>query len=110
LGGRADGAILTAAATVIPEDVELTLRGAPGVHDVAVLGVEHPRMGALVAAVVEGTKPDVRTLREFAAAHLSLPQRPRAWYWIAELPRTASGKLDRAALAAAVTQGALTKL
>ena len=56
LSGRADGAILTAAATVIPEDVEHTLRGAPGVRDVAVLGVEHPRMGALVTAVVEATK------------------------------------------------------
>ncbi len=110
LGGRADGAILTAAATVIPEDVEHTLRGAPDVRDVAVLGVEHPRMGALVTAVIESTTPDVRALREFAAAHLSLPQRPRAWYWSAELPRTASGKLDRAALAVAVNQGALTKL
>jgi acyl-CoA synthetase (AMP-forming)/AMP-acid ligase II len=112
LGGRADGAILTAAATVIPEDVEHTLRGAPGVRDVLVLGVEHPRMGALVVAVIESTAApaDARALREYAAATLSLPQRPRAWYWTAELARTASGKLDRAAIAAAVTQGALTKL
>lgn len=112
LGGRADGAILTAAATVIPEDVEHTLRGAPGVRDVAVLGIEHPRMGALVTAVIESaTSPDdARALREFAAANLSLPQRPRAWYWAAELARTSSGKLDRAAVAVAVAEGALTKL
>ncbi len=112
LGGRADGAILTAAATVIPEDVEHTLRGAPGVTDVGVLGVEHPRTGALVTAVIESaTAPtDANALRKFATATLSLPQRPRAWYWVAELPRTASGKLDRAALAAFVSQGALRKL
>jgi long-chain acyl-CoA synthetase len=112
LGGRADGAILTAAATVIPEDVEHTLRGAPGVHDVAVLGVEHPRTGALVAAVIESAiaPADARALRAFAATNLSLPQRPRAWFWTTQLERTASGKLDRTALAVAVAQGALTKL
>jgi acyl-CoA synthetase (AMP-forming)/AMP-acid ligase II len=111
IGGRADGAILSAGATVVPADVESVLAELPGVRAVAVLGIGHPRAGAIVAAVVESsTSPDLRSLRRGAAKYLALAQQPRRWYWSAELPRTASGKLDRAAIAAAVARGDLKRL
>jgi acyl-CoA synthetase (AMP-forming)/AMP-acid ligase II len=111
LRGRTDGAILTAAATVIPSDVEAALRDLEGVLEVVVLGVEHPRAGAIVAAVVEcASQPDLRSLRHSAAEKLALAQQPRRWYWTPELPRTASGKLDRGALSAAVARGDVTRL
>lgn len=111
LGGRQDGAILTAGATVIPSDVEAALGDLEGVRSVVVLGVEHPRAGAIVAAVVESpSPPELRPLRDSAAARLALAQQPRRWYWAPELPRTASGKLDRGTLAAAVARGDVIRL
>jgi len=111
LGGRTDGAILTAGATVIPSDVEAALSDLDGVRQIVVLGVEHPRAGAIVAAVVEcGSPPELRQLRQSAAARLALAQHPRRWYWMPELPRTAAGKLDRGALSAAVARGDVTRL
>lgn len=110
-GGRNDDAILTAGATVIPSDVEAALSDLDGVRSVVVLGVEVARLGAVVAAVVESpTPPELRPLRDGAAEKLALAQRPRRWYWTSQLPRTASGKPDRAALAAAIARGEVTRL
>lgn len=111
LSGRQDGAIITAGATVIPSDVEAALSDLAGVRELVVLGVEHARAGAIVAVVVQSTtQPELRLLRNAAAERLALAQRPRRWYWASELPRTASGKPDRAALAAAVARGDVTRL
>lgn len=111
LGGRMDGAILTAGATVIPADVEAALNSFDDARQVVVLGVDHPRAGAIVAAVVESASaPELPRLRQFAAERLALAQRPRRWYWMSELPRTATGKPDRSALAAAVARGDVTRL
>lgn len=111
IGGRADGAILTAGATVVPSDVEAALGDIEGVREVVVLGVDHARAGSIVAAVIAGgRRPQLQVLREVAAERLGLAQRPRRWYWMPELPRTASGKLDRGALSASVARGEVTRL
>src|SRR5699024_8937680 len=51
--GRGDDAILTASATVIPDEVEAGLRELPGIADAVVVGVPTDGIGALVAAMVE---------------------------------------------------------
>ncbi|MFD0786804.1 AMP-binding protein, partial [Micromonospora azadirachtae] len=65
--GRSDGAILTAAATVIPEDVEAALQRIDGIEDAVVFGLPNTRAGSLVAAVIEtgpgGRPPSARELR-----------------------------------------------
>ncbi len=53
--GRGDDAVQTGAATVHVSDVEHVLRQAPGVHDVAVLGVRHATLGAVVGYECLGT-------------------------------------------------------
>ncbi|WP_199734284.1 class I adenylate-forming enzyme family protein [Micromonospora musae] len=97
--GRRDGAILTAAATVIPEDVEAALQRLDGIEDVVVFGLPNPRAGALVAAVIEtgpgGRPPSARELRRRAGALLSGTHLPRRWFWTERLPRTATGKPAR---------------
>lgn len=113
VGGRSDGAILTASATVVPEDVESALRLAPGVGDAVVLGVPAPGIGKLVAAIIEPAAgeavPDAAGLRQAARDLLSPAHRPRRWF-TAVLPRTASGKPDRAAIAHRLAAGEVTAL
>lgn len=108
LGGRSDGAILTASATVIPEDVESTLRLLPGVRDAVVLGLPAPGIGSLLAAVIEPAGDagllDPAAVRRSSGELLAPAHRPRRWY-TTTLPRTASGKPARAELARRVAAG-----
>jgi acyl-CoA synthetase (AMP-forming)/AMP-acid ligase II len=111
LRGRADGAILTASATVIPEEVEAALRSLHGVADAVVVGLPAPGVGALVAALVEPETSigDARELRAAAARVLAPASRPRAWF-AGELPRTAAGKPARAEALRRVLAGEVSRL
>ncbi|WP_243073940.1 class I adenylate-forming enzyme family protein [Microbacterium sp. SS28] len=93
--GRADDAILSASATIVPEEVEAVLRSLPGVRDAVVFGVPQARVGALVAAFVELDDSHAPDLRAASAAQLTPAHRPRQWF-AGTLPRTASGKPARA--------------
>jgi acyl-CoA synthetase (AMP-forming)/AMP-acid ligase II len=102
--GRGGEAVVTGGATVLVDDVERVLRRASG-GDVVVVGVAHPRLGHLVAAVFS----DADALA--AARHdreLSPAQRPRLWFHLASWPLTAAGKVDRARIAELAGSGELT--
>ncbi len=109
LRGRVDGAILTAGATVIPEDVEAVLSALPGIRDAVVFGMPHPRLGAIVCVVVETT--DAAGAAERAAwqaacrDRLTTAQQPRRWFATDALARTATGKPARARIVEAATHG-----
>jgi acyl-CoA synthetase (AMP-forming)/AMP-acid ligase II len=109
--GRADGAILSASATIVPDEVEAALRSVPGVRDAVVFGLPTGRVGALVAALVEpdGSLPPLAALRSAAAERLAPAHRPRRWY-AAELPRTAAGKPARAEAVRRVLAGEVLPL
>ncbi|WNV76890.1 AMP-binding protein [Geodermatophilus sp. DSM 44513] len=101
--GRGNQAVVTGGVTVLVDDVEAVLRRATGA-DVVVLGAPHPRLGAVVTAVL----PDPALLpaaRAAARAGLPAAHRPRRWLHLAGPPVTAAGKVDRAALAALVAAG-----
>jgi benzoate-CoA ligase family protein len=98
--GRDDELFKVAGMWVVPGEVEAALRAHPDVADAGVVGA--PAEGGLlkpVAFVVgrDGAAPEA--LAEALAAHLAsrLPthQRPRRIRVVAELPRTATGKLQR---------------
>lgn len=104
--GRGDGAIQTGGATVLPEDVETVLRAVPGVRDAVVVGAPHPALGSVVTAVIETPPAAARTMLDLAArSGLDPAQRPRHWYGIAELPRTAAGKPARGRIIAMLSDG-----
>ncbi|WP_049566798.1 AMP-binding protein [Nonomuraea sp. SBT364] len=107
LRGRGDGAIQTGGATVVPEDVEQVLRAVPGVGDIVVIGSPHPDLGSVVTAIVEATGPPPprSALEAVARGGLDLAQRPRRWYTVQKLPRTATGKPARALVAARLADG-----
>nr|WP_246318463.1 fatty acid--CoA ligase family protein [Leifsonia psychrotolerans] len=114
LAGRGDGAILTAAATVIPEDVEAGLRSLPGVADAVVFELPGPRDGSLVAAAVElsvgSGAPTLRELREQAKIVLATSHLPRIWFGPDSLPRTLTGKPARAQIRRDALDGKLPRL
>lgn len=112
--GRADGAILTAAATVVPEEVESALRSIDGIEDAVVVGLTNAGVGALVSVLIETTPgrqvPSVRGLREAARSRLSPSHLPRRWFWTEHLPRTPAGKPARALIRLAIENGEVTRL
>lgn len=106
--GRLDDRIVTGGAKVDPAQVEEALRSHPAVADAAVVGVPDATWGELVAAAVvlkEGAAWDEAALEAHARARLAKHQVPRRWVRVAELPRTPSGKLERAKVRAALGQG-----
>jgi acyl-CoA synthetase (AMP-forming)/AMP-acid ligase II len=96
--GRGDAAITVGGATVLAEDVEAALAAIPGVAAAAVVGLPHPRLGEIVAAALEidGTATPA-SIRAAARTVLFGPSLPRRYAVAERLPRTASGKISRAA-------------
>lgn len=108
--GRADDAVLSASATIVPEEVEAVLRSVPGVRDAVVFGVPREPVGALVAALVESDGPvPLAGLRAAAATRLAPAHRPRRWF-AGVLPRTASGKPARAEAARRAIAGEVDRV
>ncbi|MGY1740147.1 MULTISPECIES: AMP-binding protein [unclassified Blastococcus] len=103
--GRGADAVLTGGVTVLVPEVEQTLRRATG-SDVLVVGVPHPRLGAVVTAVLTDPAALPRA-RAAARARLAPAQRPRRWYALPALPLTGAGKVDRAAVAELAAAGRL---
>ncbi|MEJ7705161.1 MAG: AMP-binding protein [Geodermatophilaceae bacterium] len=103
--------ITTGGTTVDPAAVEAVLRAAPGVRDVVVLGIAHPRLGEVAAAVLEcGPDCSPAAVRRHARERLTSAQRPRRWFAVEALPRTGGGKPARAELLAALEDGRLRPL
>jgi long-chain acyl-CoA synthetase len=107
--GRADDAILSASATIVPEEVEAALRDVPGIRDAIVFGLPREPVGALVAAFVELDGAGPLDLRSESVERLAVAHRPRRWF-AGELPRTASGKPARAEAVRRVLAGEVERL
>ncbi|WP_413206079.1 AMP-binding protein [Rhodospirillum sp. A1_3_36] len=93
LAGREGGMVVVRGINVFPEDVESRLKALPGVTDAGVTGLPDPLRGATLVALIEGRVPDADAL-----STLTAERRPRRILTVPTLPRTLSGKLDRAAL------------
>lgn len=101
---RKDDLIKSAGYRISPYEVEETLRRHPAVTDAAAIGVPDPTRGAVVAAfiVVEPRQvPDAELAEELQAwvrSEHSAFGYPRQIRFVSELPRSSSGKINRAAL------------
>jgi len=80
-------------------EVEMVLRQHPDVAEVAVLGRPDPVLGERVVAFVVATQgeraPGAEALEAFAAGKLASYKLPEAVFEVDELPRTATGKVEK---------------
>lgn len=101
LRGRIDDLINVKGKKVNPREVEEVLSGLRGVVEVAVMGVPHPATGGETLRAVVACSRGQLTREEIVSwcrEHLSGHKVPRSVILIDRLPRTARGKLDRAAM------------
>lgn len=93
---RVKDMVITGGENVYPAEVENVLYDHPAIAEVAVIGLPDPRWGETVVAVVvprAGDTVSLEQLREFAVDRLARYKLPTRLELIAELPRTASGKV-----------------
>jgi acetyl-CoA synthetase len=102
--GRADDLIKISGQWVYPLEVELCLAEHPDVRECAVYAAELPdrRMTLKAVVVMNGSGFDetdtTRKLQDFVKAKLLPYKYPREIRFIAELPKTGTGKIDRQAV------------
>ena len=102
--GRADDVILSAAYRIGPFEVESALLEHPAVAEAAVVGVPDELRGQIVKAFVvlaEGREPAsglVAELQEHVKATTAPYKYPRRIEFVADLPKTVSGKIRRVEL------------
>lgn len=99
--GRIEDTIVSGGENVAPEEVEEVLTAHPGVADAGVVGVPDPEWGQAVTAFVVPAGPGAPRdgdLREWCRERLAPHKVPKRFTAVHELPRTASGKLQRSRL------------
>lgn len=100
--GRRGGLIKASGLKVYPSEVELAILRHPSVRDVCVVGKDFPGRGeAPVAYIVlpGGVELNKHEMRTFLSDILEDFKMPRKYFFSNSLPRTSSGKLDRARIA-----------
>ena len=102
VGGREDDMIVSGGENVFPREVEDLLLSHRAVADVAVVGIADDEFGERLAAFVviaTGETVTAEDLQTFVRNRLARHKVPRDIVFVAELPRNATGKLLRSALA-----------
>lgn len=98
---RREDRIVTGGENVHPGEVADALREHESVRDVAVVGLDDPEWGERVSALVvpeAGTAATAEDLRSHCDERLAGFKRPRTIAFADELPRTASGTVEREAV------------
>jgi 2-furoate---CoA ligase len=96
--GRVDDMVISGGENVHPVEVEDVLARAPGVREVAVIGAPDERWGQRVVACVvaeQGVTAEQLDAFCLASDRLARFKRPREYRFVAELPKSPSGKILR---------------
>ncbi len=99
--GRSKDLIISGGFNVYPAEVEGFLNDLPGVAESAVIGVAHADFGEAVVALVcarPGTSPEPAALIAALKARIAGFKVPKRVILVAELPRNAMGKVQKAQL------------
>jgi 2-aminobenzoate-CoA ligase len=98
---RTDDMIVSSGYNIAAPEVEDALLAHPDVAECGVVGVPDEARGQLITAYVVltggvvGDDTKVKELQEFAKAQIAPYKYPRAIHFVAALPRTGTGKLQR---------------
>ncbi len=99
IADRVDDMIISGGENIYPREIEDILHEHPGVLDVAVIGEPDEKWGERVTAIVVVKNGDISEaeLDEFCnkSARLAGYKRPRRYLFVEELPRNASGKIQK---------------
>jgi 2-furoate---CoA ligase len=100
--GRVDDMIITGGENVSPGETESVVSLHPAVAEVAVAGLPDERLGQQVTAFIKRTTMiDAASLDAWCrASPLADYKRPRAWVFVAEIPKSPVGKILRRKLIA----------
>ena len=102
--GRSDDIIKSGGYRLGPAEVEAAIMADPRVAECAVIGLPDPMRGQAVTAFVRlrpGSDPAeelTRSLQQQVRTVVGPHANPRALHFVDDLPRTSTGKVDRAAL------------
>jgi len=95
---RLKDVIISGGENISSVEVEGVLLRHPAVEEVAIVGFPHEKWGEAPHAFVvlhEGARADERELREFARAKLAHFKAPHSVTFVTELPKTATGKIQK---------------
>jgi acyl-CoA synthetase (AMP-forming)/AMP-acid ligase II len=108
LTGRLKEIINRGGEKVSPREVDEILMDHPAIAQVVCFGMPHPKLGEEVAAAVvlrEGQQTDERALQAFVAQRAADYKVPKRILFMEEIPKGATGKLQRIGLAAKLGLG-----
>lgn len=99
IADRVDDMIISGGENIYPREVEDVLYEHPGVLDCAVIGEPDEKWGERVTAIIVKKEADLteESLEEFLLKNdrLAKYKRPRRYVFVEELPRNASGKIQK---------------
>jgi malonyl-CoA/methylmalonyl-CoA synthetase len=100
ISGRAKDLIISGGFNVYPREIEEILDQLPGIGESAVIGLPHPDFGEAVVAVVTASSPLPAEAEIIATLSRNLAKFkvPKRIFAVAELPRNAMGKVQKAEL------------
>ena len=101
-GGRADDVIISAGWTMSAVEIEDAILKHPQVREAAAIGVPDPLRGQVVKAFVVTDRPGdaffEHEIQDIVRRRLSRHEYPRLVSFVAELPKTPAGKVNRKVL------------
>jgi acyl-CoA synthetase (AMP-forming)/AMP-acid ligase II len=109
LTGRLKEIINRGGEKISPREVDDILMDHPAVAQIVTFGIPHKKLGEEVGAAVvlkEGQSATEKDLRDFAAARLADFKVPKKILFLTEIPKGATGKLQRIGLAQKLGLGA----
>ena len=98
---RTDDIIVSAGYNIAPAEIEEAVLAHPDVADCAVVGIDDVQRGSIVKAFVMlrdgaiGSPALATAIQDFVKIRIAPYKYPRAIEFVADLPRTATGKLQR---------------
>jgi long-chain acyl-CoA synthetase len=108
LKDRSKDLIISGGSNIYPREIEEVLLTAPGVAEVAVIGVPDPEWGESVVAFVvarPGTEIDPAALDAFCLERIARFKRPKRYLQLPELPKNHYGKVLKTVLRTQLADG-----
>jgi malonyl-CoA/methylmalonyl-CoA synthetase len=99
--GRGKDLIISGGLNIYPKEVEMEIDALPGVVESAVIGLPHSDFGEAVTAVVavgKGPPPAEADILGALSERLARFKQPKRVLFVADLPRNAMGKVQKARL------------